>query len=533
MSPKSKKIKILICDPLDEAGVEIFKSADYELIEAVKASTADLKKMIQDVDAAVVRSGTTLTGDIIECGKKLRIIGRAGVGIDNVDVESASKLGIAVVNTPSGNTISAAEHTMSLMLAMSRNIAPAHQSMSSGKWDRKKFLGVELLGKTLGLIGLGRIGAAVARRAQSFEMKVVAYDPFLRADKALELGVEQATLDEVFSKSDFISMHVPLTKETRNILDAKAFSKMKKNVRIINCARGGLIDEDAALKAIQSGKVAGMALDVYEQEPPAPSKFLEHPQVLKTPHLGASTQEAQIKVSVDVAKTIVDYLSGRGIRNAVNVAMVDPRQMKELEPYFRLAEGLGSIVGGVSEGQFKGVDIRYAGHPGSFPTSPLTACVLKGLLQPILDDNVNEINATFIAKDRGIRVSESTSEAGEDFSNLIEVRLKTDKGTHSVAGSLFRKNDPRIVMFDQLRVESTVRGSLLIIENEDVPGIVGLIGQTLGNNKINIADMSVGRDIKKKIARIIISIDAPVSDKLLKELRSKKHILNAKYIQLS
>ena len=532
MVRKKTKNKILICDPLDEAGLAILREGkSFTLSTAFRASNPELKQAIRDAVGVVVRSGTRLTADILKEAKALKIIGRAGVGIDNVDVKAASKKGVVVVNTPGGNTISAAEHTMSLMLCMARNLAPAHQSMSEGLWDRKSFTGVELFEKTLGLVGLGRIGAEVAKRAQSFGMKVVAYDPFLRAEKAREAGVSVTTLNDLFRQSDFVSLHVPLTEETRSMINANVIRKMKKGARLINCARGGLLDEAAVLKGLQSKKIAGLAVDVYEKEPPDKSKLLDHPNVLKTPHLGASTEEAQIKVSVDIARTIVDYLTGQGIRNAVNMPTVDPETLREMEPYCSLAEKVGALQSQIAEGQFLKVEIRYVGHVAKYPSTPLTQSVLKGLLSRILAQDVNLINAEVLAKERGIKVNVTKAPEAAGFANLIQVTLKTAKERRSVAGTLYSRNDPRIVMVDDLRLESVAQGHLLMIENKDVPGMVGQVGTLLGKNKINIADMSVGRNKAKKRARIFINVDAPVSDRVLKQLRRTKNILDAKFIR--
>ncbi len=526
------KWKILVCDPLDEAGTEIFKKEpNIELIHAPKPGAPEIKTLIKDVVGVVVRSGTTLTADHIKEGDALRIIGRAGVGVDNVDVQAASRRGIVVVNTPGGNTISAAEQTLALMLSLARNIAPAHQTMCEGKWDRKKFTGVELFEKTLGLVGMGRIGTEVAKRAISFGMRVVAFDPFLRPDRARDLGVESVSLDEVYRQADFISLHVPMTEETRNMINAQALAKMKKGVRIINCARGGLIDETAALAALKTGQAAGFALDVFEKEPPAKSEFLDHPNVLKTPHLGASTEEAQIKVSIDIAKTMVDYLKGRGIRNAVNIPAVDPETLKNMEPYLLLARRLGSLLSQVADGQTVSADIRLSGKVAEFPSAPISASVLEGLLSPILE-GVNLINAPYLAEERGIKVTVTQSKDSQNYASLVTLELATTKERHTLSGTLDIKNQPRVVAIDDMRLEFAADGRLLAIENQDVPGMVGLVGTVLGQNRVNIADMSVGRDPQKKKARIFISIDADVTDAVLKNLRSDSNILSARFIRL-
>ncbi len=524
--------KILVCDPLDPAGLTILaKQKNFKIVETPKATVSTLIKEIKDADAVIVRSGTTLTKEILMHAKQLKIIGRAGVGVDNVDVETASRMGIVVANTPAGNTISAAEHTMSLLLCMARNVAPAHQSMAMGAWDRKKFTGIEVFGKTLGLIGLGRIGAEVARRAQSFGITVLAYDPFLLAEKAREVGVLQVELNQIFKQSDFISMHVPLTSQTRNLINAAAIEKMKKGVRIVNCARGGLIDEAAALGGLNSGKIAGIALDVYEIEPPKPSKFLSHPQVLKTPHLGASTEEAQIKVSVDIAHTVTDMLTGKGIRNSVNVSFVEPELLQQMEPYCQLASKLGELQGLFANEGILNIDLSLSGKVKEFPRGPLVASLLMGILKPILGDDINLINAPFIAKERGMKVAVTEYLDPSDFSSLIQVKLKTKKAKHLIAGTVYGNNNQRIVMVDGMRMEIAAKGDVLMIQNKDVPGMVGHIGSILGKSKLNIADMSVGRDKKLKRAQIFINVDAEVSNKVLGNLCRHKDILAAHYIR--
>ena len=528
-----KRMKIVICDPLDREGMEIFRGVGkFDLVEAVGKTPAELKKILKDAAAVVVRSGTKLTADLIQSAKSLRIIGRAGVGLDNVDLEAASKRGIVVVNTPAGNTISAAEHTLALMMALSRNVPAAHASMREGRWDRKKFTGVELFDKTLGLVGLGRIGTEVAKRAQSFGMRVVAYDPFLRVEQALKLGVTLTELDSVFKQSDFISLHLPLTAETRNLISEKSLSKMKKGVRIINCARGGLIKESDLLAALKNGKVAGAALDVFEKEPPGKSELLEHPLVIATPHLGASTEEAQIKVSIDIARTMVDFLTGKALRNAVNMPCVDPEVLKEIEPYIVLAEKIGLMHAQLAQGHVQQVHIRYNGTVVEMPTNPMTIAVIKGLLTPIMAENVNYVNALVLAKERGIRITESTSSEPSTFANLIHVTVKTDKEKRSIAGTLYTRADARIVVLDDLRVELEAKGYVLCIWNKDVPGMVGHIGTVLGKNKVNIADMTVGRDKPGGRARTLISIDHAISEQVMNKIRASKSILDAKLIRL-
>ncbi len=530
---KKDKLKILVCDDLAEEGLAVLKhEKNLDVQIQLKLSAADLKQAIADADACIVRSGTQLTRDILEAAKALRVIGRAGVGLDNVDVEAASKKGIVVINTPGGNTVSAAEHTFCLIMALARSIPQADASLKRGEWERKKFTGHELYDKTLGILGLGRIGGEVAKRAQVFGMRVVAYDPFLRVDKAKQIGIELLSLEELLERSDFITLHMPLTSENHYILGDKEFKKIKKGAQIINCARGGLIDEAALLKALESGRVAGAALDVFETEPPKDLALARHPKVIATPHLGASTEEAQIAVAVDVAQSIADFLLGRGVRNAVNVPSLDPKVLKELEPHIRLAEKLGSLQTQLIEGHILQVDICYHGEVVEFETTAITVAVIKGLLTPILAENVNYVNASVLAKDRGIKITESKSSTPISFANLIQVEVKTDKMKSFVAGTLFTREDPRIVMIDNFHVETVPQGYMLLVSNRDVPGIVGQVGTILGNNQINIAGMTFGRDKPGGQAKTVLNVDSFVSDPVIQEIKKAKNILDAKLIKL-
>lgn len=525
--------KILICDDLSEEGLAIFqREKSMQVAVKTKLPLADLKREIADADGCVVRSGTQLTREVIDAAAKLKVIGRAGVGLDNVDVEAASKKGIVVINTPGGNTISAAEHTFCLLMALARNIAQADASMKKGEWERKRFTGHELYDKTLGVLGLGRIGTEVAKRAQAFGMRVIGFDPFLRVEKAKQIGVELVDMGTLLANSDFLSLHMPLTPDSKYIIGEKELQKVKKGVRIINCARGGLIDEKALLKAIQSGHVAGAALDVFEAEPPKDRELVSLPQVVATPHLGASTEEAQIAVAVDVAQSITDYLLGRGVRNAVNVPSLDPEVLKELQPYIRLAEKLGSLQTQLIEGQVQQVDIRYHGEMINYEMTPITVAIIKGLLTPILAENVNYVNASVIAKERGIKITESKSSTPINFANLIEVDVRTDKKKSAVAGTLFTREDPRIVTIDQFHVETVPDGYMLLVNNRDVPGIVGRVGTILGDNKINIAGMTFGRDTPGGQAMTLLNVDSFIPDKTIQEIKKAPNILDAKLIKL-
>lgn len=530
---KKDQFKILVCDDLSEEGLELFRrEKSMTVVVKTKLPLADLKREIADADACVVRSGTQLTREVIEAAERLKVIGRAGVGLDNVDVDAASKKGVVVMNTPGGNTISAAEQTFCLIMALARNTAQADASMKRGEWERKKFTGHELYDKTLGVAGLGRIGSEVAKRAQVFGMHVIAYDPFLRVEKAKQIGVDMVSFDELLAQSDFISLHMPLTADNKYMIGEAQLAKAKKGIRIVNCARGGLIDENALLKALDSGQVAGAALDVFESEPPKNTKLIAHPHIVATPHLGASTEEAQIAVAVDVAQSITDFLMGRGIRNTVNVPSLDPEVLKELKPYIELAEKLGSLQTQLIEGHVQQVDIRYHGEMINYEMTPITVALIKGLLTPVLAENVNYVNASVIAKERGIKITETKSSTAINYANLIEVEIKTDKKRSTVAGTLFTREDPRIVMINSFHVETVPQGYMLLVNNRDVPGIVGRVGTILGDNKINIAGMTFGRDTPGGQAMTLLNIDSSVPDSVLQEIKRAPNILDAKLIKL-
>lgn len=525
--------KILISDALAEEGIEILKKVkEFKVDVKLKLQPDELKKLIKDYDALIVRSSTKVTREIVEAAEKLKVIGRAGVGLDNVDLEAASKRGIIVMNSPGGNTISTAEHTMSLILSLSRNISQADASIKKGGWERKRFKGVELYGKTLGIIGLGKIGSEVAKRATAFGMKVIAYDPFLSLDKVKEFGVESAELKEVFKRSDYITLHTPLTDDTKYIINKEAIKSMKDGVRIVNCARGGIVDEKAVLDGIKSKKVAGAALDVYEKEPPKDSPLLKCDDVILTPHLGASTEEAQINVAIDIANSARDALLGCGIRNAVNVPCIDAELYKVLQPYIELSEKMGLLIAQIAKGRISRIDIKYSGEIAKYASSPLTVAVVKGTLTPVLQETVNYVNSLIVAKERGIKVEESKSMELEEYANLMTVKVKTDKGTTSVEGTLFTKTDARIVKIDQFHVDAIPEGYMIVAHNIDVPGIIGKMGTILGNNKINIAAMTFGREKPGGKTLSVLNVDSAVPEEVLNEIRSAKNILDAKLVKL-
>lgn len=527
-------IKILVSDSLSEEGLKILKNAKgFQVDVKTELKPEALKEVIKDYDALIVRSATKVTKDIIEAADKLKVIGRAGVGLDNVDLEAATQKGIIVMNTPGGNTISTAEHTMSMILALSRNIPQANASTKKGEWKRSKFMGVELYGKSLGIIGFGRIGTEVAKRALSFGMKVLAFDPFLSRDVAEGLGVEVMELKELLETCDYITVHTPLTEETRHMLSDKEFTLMKDGVRLLNCARGGIIDEAALVNAVKSGKVAGAAIDVFEKEPlPPDSEILKLENIITTPHLGASTEEAQVNVAIEVAEIVRDALLGNGIRNAANYPCLEAEVCKLLEPYINLSEKLGQFSAQLVEGRFHELNINYSGEIIQYDLSPLTMALVKGILSPILKETVNFINATKLAKERNINIKESKSSKEAEFVNLIQLEIKTDKETRRVSGTLSANKQARIVKIDNYYVEIPPVGEMVLIQNLDKPGIIGNLGTLLGKHDINIAAMTFGREKPGGKAITVLNVDAVITPEVLKEIKKLENVLSAKVIKL-
>jgi len=526
-------MKLLVSDSLSEEGLRILKEVKGLDVDVRNGLTPEeLAQIIKDYDALIVRSATKVTREAIEKASKLRVIGRAGIGLDNVDVDAASERGIIVMNAPEGNTISTAEHTVSLLLSLARNIPQATSSIRQGKWEKAKFTGKELYGKTLGIIGLGRIGSEVAKRSQAFGMRVIAYDPFLSVERASALEVTLVSLEELYVQADFVTLHTPLTKDTYHLLNKEAFEKMKDGIRIINCARGGIVDEEALAEAIRKGKVAGAAVDVFENEPPKESPLLKLDQVIATPHLGAATDEAQEHVAVDIARQVVDALLDRGIRNAVNYPSVDGEVLKVIRPYLKLAESIGTIQAQLADGHIMHVKLRYSGEVTQYDTAPMSVSFVKGLLTPILGETVNYVNAQFLAKNRGIKVIESKTTELEDFANVIEAEVKTDKLRSIISGTLFGKDNPRIVKIDEFYVDAIPSGYMLFTFSRDVPGIVGTIGTILGRNRINIASMSFGRRKQGGRAITVLNVDSPVPDPVIKEILSAENIFDARLVKL-
>jgi len=527
-------MKVLISDNLHQDGIAILEAhPSIEVVNRPGLSPEELKAVIKDADALVIRSATKVTQDLIEAAPRLKVVGRAGTGLDNVDIPSASKRGIVVMNTPGGNTITTAEHALSLLMALARNVPQAAQSMREGKWEKKKFQGTELFNKTLGVIGLGRIGTVVAERALGLKMRVLSYDPFITKEVAANLGAELVSLDELLARSDFITLHTPKTKDTARLLNKEAFRKMKPGVRIINCARGGLIDEKALLEALKDGKVAGAALDVFETEPP-PADFplLKLPNVICTPHLGASTEEAQANVAVAICEQVLEYLLFGTIKNAVNAPSVTQETLAQLKPYLTLAEALGSFQAQMTEGAIKSVSIAYIGEVSKLDTKPLTHSVLKGLLAPVMGDDVNYVNAPAMAAARGIHISEEKVASAEDFSTLIRLTVRAGAEDNVVAGTIFGKYEPRIVRINKFRLEAVPEGHMLFIYNTDRPGVIGAIGTTTGKHNINIARMMVGQEKERGQNVILLTTDTPVTPECLKDIRDLEHVAMAIQLEL-
>jgi len=525
-------MKVLISDNISSKCVEILKNAGLEVDMKVGLKPEELRACIGDYHGLIIRSATKVTSDIISAAKNLRVIGRAGSGLDNVDKTAATKKGIVVMNTPGGNTITTAEHTIAHLVSLARLIPQATMSLKAGKWEKKKFMGVELYNKTLGILGIGNIGSQVAKRMQAFAMNVIAFDPFLSEDKAKIMGVEKVDLKELFKRSDFITIHTPLTPETKNLINKKTIKIMKPGVRIINCARGGIINEKDLYDAIVEGKVAGAALDVFEKEPPENNPLLTLDNVIATPHLGASTKEAQENVAVAVAEQIVDYLIHGTIRNAVNFPSIPSDQVSRLQPYINLAEKIGGFAAQMFEGGVTEITIEYQGDASRINTAPVTIAAIKGFLSPMLEETVNFVNAPVIAKERGIEVKEIKSSDEGDYQSMVALRVKAKDKQSYFAGTLFSKKDPRIVNIDNFKVEIMPEGELLFMYNNDKPGVIGNIGTLLGKNKINIARMHFGRETQGGKAISVVSIDTHASPQLIEEIKKLPNILLVKQISL-
>ncbi len=525
-------MKVLISDNLSPIGVEILKKAGLEVDARSKTPVEEIEKIIGEYDALIIRSATKVTKELLDKAVRLKVVGRAGSGLDNVDVPAATKKGVAVMNTPGGNTVTTAEHTIGMIFACARLIPQAYASMKAGKWEKKKFEGIELYDKTLGVIGMGAIGGVVASRCAGLGMRVVAYDPFISVEKARNLGIELVELPELYKRSDFITVHTPKTKETANLINKDTIAQMKDGVRIINCARGGIIVEQDLYEALKSGKVGGAAFDVFEKEPPENHPLLTLDNFIATPHLGASTREAQENVAVAVAEQIVDYLIAGTVRNAVNVPSVPADQLPTLSPYINLAERMGLFQAQLCEGPLTKVQVEYSGEVANLKLEPMTLAALKGLLSPTLQENVNYVNAPLIAKDRGIEVKVSTSADTTEYTSLITIRVKAGSKDLSISGTLNSKKEPRIIQVDNFPMETVPEGDMLVLTNNDKPGVIGGIGTLLGQNGINIARMQFGRENQGGLAMSIVSIDSQVSDELMAKVKKLPNVLSVKQIRI-
>jgi D-3-phosphoglycerate dehydrogenase / 2-oxoglutarate reductase len=527
-------MKILISDKMAQEGVDILKAVkEFQVDCKFGISPEELKTVIKDYDALIIRSGTKVTAEILKSAAKLKVIGRAGVGLDNVDLKAATKKGVVAMNTPAGNTTSTAEHTMSMLLSLSRNIPQACASLKAGKWERNKFQGVELHGKTLGIVGLGRIGSTVAGMAKGFGMKVLAFDPYISTEMMAKTDVKMVALEELIKQSDYITLHIPKSSETKNLISEKEIAMMKKGVRIINCARGGIIDEKALAKAISEGKVAGCAVDVYEQEPPpADNPLIPLENCVATPHLGASTSEAQVNVAIEIAENVRNALLGRGIVNAANYPSLSAEAYQALEPYIDLAERMGKFAGQLVTGRINEIKVTYSGAVTKYRVEPATMALVNGILSPVLGDMINSINSLDVAKERGINVQEVISNKEEEFVNLVNVEVATDQDPFSVWGTLTSNNQPRIVKVNKVYVEATPAGFMLFINNNDKPGIVGAVGTILGQENINIAGITFGRDKPGGLAISVVNVDSEVSTATIEKIKETKNILFVKLLKI-
>ncbi len=526
--------RVLVSDPLAEEGLAILRT-QFEVDVKTDLKEDQLISIIGNYDALLVRSGTEVTAKVIEAGKSIRFIGRAGAGVDNIDMDAATRKGIIVANAPEGNTLAATEHTMAMMLSLARNIPQATASLKRKEWKRSRFMGVELNEKTLGILGLGRIGREVSKRATALGMHIVGYDPFIGKEKAAQFGVDSMSVEELFRVSDVITVHTPLIKETRHLINAKSIATMKDGVRIINCARGGIIDEKALYDAIKCGKVAGAALDVFEEEPPLQSPLLDLEEVIVTPHLGASTVEAQTNVAVSIAKQCISVLEGGSAKYVVNAPLVPADQQDVVEPFARLAEKIGRFLIQLVDGRLEKVEIIYGGElsSGTYNTKYITRVAIKGLLDPILQVPVNMVNAEYIASERGIQVSETITADAQGFKNLITVRVITDKGEESVSGTVFFKGRSRIVAIGGYTMDMIPEGYVIVSRHLDKPGVIGRASTILGQANINIAGMQVGRINPGQEAIMVLNVDSEVPEEIMDEIRAKVGIFTGRFAKLS
>ncbi|MBB03296.1 MAG: phosphoglycerate dehydrogenase [Rubinisphaera brasiliensis] len=531
--------RVLVTDNLSAAGLKVLEeNPEIELVIKTdpKLTVEQLREELQEADGIVIRSGTRLTEEVLEGQSRLKAIVRAGVGVDNIDIPAATRQGIVVMNTPGGNTISTAEHTIAMMMSLSRNIAPAAASMREGKWERKLFTGTQLATKTIGVVGLGRVGLAVAQRALGLEMKVLGYDPFISAERAAEFGIElHRDIDDLIPHCDYISVHTPLTDETRGIINAERIAKMPRGVRIINCARGGIVDEGALADAVESGHVAGAALDVFTVEPPKDTRLTGLPGVLTTPHLGASTDEAQELVAVEAGEIISAFLTRNEVRHAVNMAPVSASEMEGMKKYIDLAHRLGLVLSQQTHGEgIRSAEIHYRGDVASKHTRLLTSSFTAGLLSGALGDRINIVNANLLAEERGVPISEETSKKAGDFSTMIIAEVTTDQGTLRAGGTLFGREYLRLVLLDDYQLDGYLDGTMMVYRHKDVPGLIGAVGTTLGKHKINIGHMALGRETEQpggdSIA--VFNLDTRPSDEIIEEIRQHPDVTDVEIVQL-
>jgi D-3-phosphoglycerate dehydrogenase len=526
-------MKVLVSDNLGEVGIKMFQEEPGIEVDVKTGLTpSELKSIIGEYEALVIRSATKVTEDILEAAENLKIVGRAGIGLDNVDIPAATKRGVVVMNTPTGNVVTTAEHTIAMMMSLTRNIPWGTASLKTGLWEKKKLQGREVFNKVLGVVGFGKIGSIVADRARGLKMQVIVHDPYVAPEQIQKAGFEPVSLDELYRRSDYITVHVPKLKDTAGLLNKAAFGQMKDGVMIINCARGGIVDEADLNEALRSGKVAGAALDVFENEPPGVCPLFDIDRVICTPHLGASTLEAQTNVAVQVAEQIIAYLKYGTIINAVNVPAVSGDLLEKIGPLLTLADRMGCLLAQLSAGPVKEVVIEYAGDFQGLDLSPVTTAVLKGLLTPMVKDTVNFVNAGVLAKERGIKITETTLAATEEYINLITVRAVADEGTSKVAGTIFGQKDPRVVNINNFRLEMHPRGRFILIHNHDRPGAIGSIGTLLGNNNVNISRMRVGQEQGGDKTMIFLRTDERIPDDVMEKLRQLPLIITVTPFEL-
>jgi D-3-phosphoglycerate dehydrogenase / 2-oxoglutarate reductase len=526
-------MKVLISDNLGEAGVDLFRQTNGIEVDVNTGLSPDkLKEIIGDYDGLVIRSATKVTEELLSAAKNLKVVGRAGIGLDNVDIPAATKQGIVVMNTPTGNVITTAEHAIAMMMALTRNIPWGTTGLKAGKWEKKKLQGREVFNKILGVIGFGKIGSIVADRARGLKMKVIIYDPFVSAEIIEKAGFEPVSLADLYARSDYITLHVPKLKETIGLLNRDAFDQMKDGVMIINCSRGGIVDEDDLNDALISGKVGGAALDVFATEPPGQCRLFDIDRVICTPHLGASTAEAQTNVAVAVAEQMIDFLINGTIKNAVNVPSVAGEVLAKIAPYLELGDKMGSLQIQLNQGPVEELAIEYSGDFQDLDLAPVSTAVIKGFLTPMVAEGVNSINAPVLAKERGIKISESSSSAAEDYINLITVRAVGEGQTNTLSGTIFGKDQPKILMINDFRLELIPEGHILLIYNLDRPGAIGGIGTTLGANKINIGRMHVGQDQDGERNIIFLQTDTKVPEEVLDALREMPMVKSVTPLEL-